>query len=140
MTKCDLIPMEFNVVVELDKVEEKTAGGIILPGSKVDREKLEAEEGTLIAVATHAFTYADWPAGSRQPIVGDRVLVARFAGVLRERDGRSLKIVKDKDIIAIVDTAPARSDDEIIADFNKRAAEGLAEVNWGDKLVDIATE
>lgn len=107
MTKCDLIPMEFNVVVELDKVEEKTAGGIILPSQKVDRDKLEAEEGTLVAVSPHAFTYAEWPAGARMPQVGDRVLIARFAGVLRERDGKSLKIVKDKDIIAVVETAPA---------------------------------
>lgn len=100
---CDLIPMEFNVVVELDPIEEKTAGGIILPGAKVDRDKLEAEEGTLVAVSPHAFSYAEWPAGARMPAIGDRVLIARFAGVLRERDGRSLKIVKDKDIIAVVD-------------------------------------
>lgn len=99
---CDLIPMEFNVVVELDPVEEKTAGGLILPQAKVDRDKLEAEEGTLVAVSPHAFSYAEWPEGARQPQVGDRVLVARFAGVLRERDGKSLKIVKDKDIIAVV--------------------------------------
>lgn len=103
MTKCDLIPMEFNVVVELDPIEEKTQGGIILPQQKVDRDKLEAEEGTLVAVSPHAFSYAEWPEGARQPVVGDRVLIARFAGVLRERDGRSLKIVKDKDIIAVVE-------------------------------------
>jgi co-chaperonin GroES (HSP10) len=99
---CDLIPMEFNVVVELDPVEEKTAGGLYLPTSKVDRDKLEAEEGTLVAVSPHAFTYAEWPDDARKPQVGDRVLIARFAGVLRERNGVSLKIVKDKDIIAVV--------------------------------------
>ena len=104
MTKCGLIPMEFNVVVELDPIEEKTLGGIILPSQKVDRDKLEAEEGTLVAVSPHAFTYAEWPEGARMPQVGDRVLIARFAGVLRERDGKSLKIVKDKDIIAVVET------------------------------------
>lgn len=107
MTKCDLIPMEFNVIVELDPIEEKTSGGIILPSQKVDRDKLEAEEGTLVAIAEHAFTYAEWPAGARKPTVGDRVLIARFAGVLRERDGRSLKIVKDKDIIAVVEQQDA---------------------------------
>lgn len=103
MTKCDLIPMEFNVVVELDATEEVTKGGIILMKQTVDKNQLEAEEGILVAVSPHAFTYADWPEGSRKPQIGDRVMIARFAGVLRERDGKSLKIVKDKDIIAVVD-------------------------------------
>ena len=120
---CDLIPMEFNVVVEIDVPEEKTASGIFLPQTKVDRDKLEAEEGILVAVSPHAFTYAEWPEGARMPKVGDKVLIARFAGVLRERDGRNLKIVKDKDIIAIVDTAPVKSDVEIIDDYNKRVSE-----------------
>ena len=117
MKKCDLIPMEFNVVVELDPIEEKTQGGIILPSQKVDRDKLEAEEGTLVAVSPHAFTYADWSEEHRKPQVGDRVLIARFAGVLRERDGRSLKIVKDKDIIAVVDQDPISTAIEELVDI-----------------------
>lgn len=107
----NLIPMEFNVVVELDNVEQVTKGGIILAPQSVDREKLSAEEGVLVAVSPHAFTYADWPEGARKPEVGDRVLIAKFAGIQRDRDGVSLKIVKDKDIIAIVepDSMPLRS-------------------------------
>lgn len=122
---CDLKPMEFNVVVELDKIEEKTASGLYLPESKVDRDKLEAEEGTLVAVSPHAFSYAEWPAGARQPRVGDRVLIARFAGITRERGGATFKIVKDKDIIAVVEQAEAKSDEEIIANFNERAEKYL---------------
>ena len=106
-SKCDLIPMEFNVIVELEAPKDNKIGSIFIPESKVDRDKLEAEEGILVAVSPHAFSYAEWPEGSRQPAVGDRVLIARFAGVLRERDGRSLKIVKDKDIIAVVEQQPA---------------------------------
>ena len=104
---CNLIPMEFNVIVELDPTEEVTKGGIILTKATVDRDQLEADEGTLVAVSPHAFSYAEWPAGSRQPRVGDRVLIARFAGVMRDRDGKKLKIVKDKDIIAVVEQQDA---------------------------------
>jgi chaperonin GroES len=119
MTKCDLIPMEFNVVVELDPVEEKTASGLYLPETKVNRDKLEAEEGTLVAVSPHAFTYADWPEGSRKPQVGDRVLIARFAGIQRDRDGTSLKIVKDKDIIAVVVDPETEAREQAYRDFNR---------------------
>lgn len=103
MNDSGLSPMEFNVVVRLDKIEEKTAGGIILPSAKLDRDKLETEEGELVALSPHAFTYAEWPEGARKPQEGDRVLIARFAGVLRERCGRDYRIVKDKDIVAVVE-------------------------------------
>ena len=54
--KCPYRPMEFNVVVELDPVEEKTKGGIILPTEKVERDKLAFEEGTLVAASPFAFS------------------------------------------------------------------------------------
>lgn len=99
-----LEPQEFNVVVELDPTEERTKGGIILPTQMQDRDELAADEGTLIAVSPHAFTFADWTDDQRRPQVGDRVLISRYGGVLRKgKDGaRSLRIVKDKDVIAVI--------------------------------------
>ncbi len=105
MNDSGLMPLEFNVVVRLDKAEEKTAGGIYLPPSKQDRDTFECEEGDLVAVSPLAFSYADWPEDARLPQIGDRVLIARFAGVLRERGGRDFRIVKDKDIVAVIETA-----------------------------------
>lgn len=102
-----LSPCEFNVVVEMDPTEEVTKGGIILPGSKTERDKLATEEGLLVAVSPHAFTYADWPEGVSPPVVGSRVLIARYSGALHERGGKSFRIVKDKDIVAVVDAPVA---------------------------------
>jgi chaperonin GroES len=105
-----IIPVEFCVVVELDKQEEKTAGGIILPSAVKDKDKLAAEEGTLVAASPLAFDYADWPEGSRKPQVGDRVIFKRYAGLLRERDGRDFRLLNDKEIVGIVETtAPLRA-------------------------------
>jgi len=100
---CWIEPIEFNVVVELDPVEEVTAGGIILPGSKTERDKLAGEEGTLVAVSPHAFTYADsWPEDRPPPRVGQRVMIKRFDGLLREKDGKSYRIVQDKSVVAVL--------------------------------------
>lgn len=98
-----LLPMEFNVVVRLDPTEEKTSGGIILPQTKTDRDELANEEGTLEAVSPHAFTYADWPDGAYQPKPGDRVVFARYAGAIHERNGAKFRVIKDKDIVAVVE-------------------------------------
>lgn len=105
--KSGLRPMEFNVVVEMDPVEEKTAGGIILPTSKTDRDKLAAEEGTLVALSPLAFTYEEWPEAEAKPAIGDRVLIARYAGAIHERDGKTFRILKDRDIVAVVEQQPA---------------------------------
>jgi chaperonin GroES len=98
-----LIPMEFNVVVQMDPTEETTAGGIILPTTKRERDELATDEGTLIAASPHAFTYAEWPAGARPPLLGDRVMFAQYAGRIWERGGVKYRILKDKDIVAVIE-------------------------------------
>ena len=97
-----LIPTEFCVVVQLDAAREKV-GSIFLPTDVQDRDKLSAEEGTLIAVSPVAFDYANWPAGARKPEVGDRVLFRKYAGLLHKRNDRDYRLLNDKDIVAIVE-------------------------------------
>ena len=99
---CPLQPTEFNVVVELDPTETKTPGGIILLDNKTERDKLASDEGILVAVSPNAFTYADWPEGARKPQLGDRVLFPRYDGILRDKDGRAFRIIKDKNVVAVI--------------------------------------
>jgi co-chaperonin GroES (HSP10) len=102
-----LIPTEFCVVVAMDASPEKI-GSILMPAVVEDREKLAADEGTLVAVSPLAFTYENWPEGSRKPQVGDRVVFRKFAGLLRTNkdNGKDFRLLNDKDIVAIIDTEP----------------------------------
>ena len=106
-----LTPMEYNCVVRMDPVESKSAGGIILPTSKTDRDKLAADEGMLVAISPLAFNYDQWPADARKPQVGDRVMFARYSGTLYQPNGEDkepqYRILKDKDIIAVIEQPPA---------------------------------
>lgn len=93
---CGLEPMEFNVIVLPDLVDEKTKGGLILP--ETEREKLQWAEqrGEVVAVAPMAFEEFGCSA-----LVGDRVIFSRHSGMtVKGRDGRDYRIVKDKDIVA----------------------------------------
>jgi len=99
--------MEYNVLVMLDPVEEKTAGGIILTTEKIDRNRLEEVEGTLVAVSPLAFNYDDWPADAYKPQVGDRVYFARYAGILTERDKAWLRVIKDREVVAVIEQPAA---------------------------------
>lgn len=98
-----LTPLEYNVVVEIDPPQEKTSGGIFLPEQTKDRDKLAGDRGTLIAISPMAFNFPDWPEGEAKPIVGNRVLVARYAGVVQDEGGKVIRVLKDKDIIALIE-------------------------------------
>src|SRR5690554_8029371 len=101
-------PTEFTVMVLPKPVEERSAGGIIIPDMTKDSEKYAQVEGTIVARSPLAFTYAtaaEWEAaGATPPKPGDRVLHAKYAGVrVKGRDGVEYLLVKDKDITATIE-------------------------------------
>ncbi len=105
MSESKLSPMEYNVVVKPDALESRTPGGIILMQN--ERDEWAIHEGVIDAVSVHAFSYAEWPEGARKPQVGDRVMFAKHAGALVDRNGTKFRVIKDKDLIAVLDEAPA---------------------------------
>lgn len=104
-----IAPVEYNVVVRMDPIEEKTASGLYLPQSKTDRDELAADEGTIVAVSPHAFSYADWPEGTQPPQVGDRILMAQFDGRIWKRGANTYRLIKDKSVIAVIEQSVALS-------------------------------
>lgn len=96
-------PTEFKVLIKPKTVEEKTAGGIIIPEQAKEREQFAQMEGEIIASSPLAFTYQDWPEGASPPKVGDRVLFAKYGGAtVTGLDRQEYRIVNDKDIAAVI--------------------------------------
>jgi len=95
-----MMPVEYKVLVKLDPVEEKTAGGIIITEDRKERNQMAATEGTIIAVGGNAFS--DWSGLIPHP--GNRVLISKYAGQTpKAGDTESLyRFCNDKDIIAII--------------------------------------
>lgn len=92
-------PVEYKVLIELDVLEEKTIGGIIIPGDRLDRDQMAQTRATLVAVGGNAFS--DWDAPI--PKVGDRVLVSKYAGERPDKDeSNPQRLCMDKDICAIL--------------------------------------
>lgn len=104
MSKSKIRATEYKVLVEPEKVEEKTKGGIIVPDEVKDRQQASATKGKIIDISPLAFKYDDWPSDERIPKTGDRIAFARFAGVSIEgADGENYRLINDKDVIAILD-------------------------------------
>ena len=91
-------PLHDRILVRRIEAEEKTTGGIIIP----DTAKEKPQEGEVIAVGPGA--HGD--SGQLLPLdvkVGDRILFGKWSGTEVKIDGEDLLIVKEADIMGIVE-------------------------------------
>jgi chaperonin GroES len=96
-------PLHDRVVVRRIEAEEKTTGGIIIP----DTAKEKPMEGEVIAVGPGARNEQ----GQLVPLdvkQGDRILFGKWSGTEVKIDGEELLIMKESDIMGIVDATVAR--------------------------------
>ena len=101
-SKMGFRPLHDRVLVRRVEAEEKTAGGIIIP----DTAKEKPQEGEVIAVG----------AGTRDETgklveldvkPGDRILFGKWSGTEVRLEGEDLLIMKESDILGIVETKAA---------------------------------
>lgn len=103
MNTSGINPVEYNVLVLPKQVETKTAGGVFLPDTKIEKDEFARMEGELVAVSPLAFSYADWPEESMKPQVGERVLFSKYnATEIMGQDGKKYWIMKDKSIAGVM--------------------------------------
>jgi chaperonin GroES len=96
-------PLHDRVLIRRVEAEEKTAGGIIIP----DTAKEKPMEGEVVSVGPGA----RGEDGKVQPLdvkAGDRVLFGKWSGTEIKLDGEDLIIMKESDIMGIIDNSAAR--------------------------------
>jgi chaperonin GroES len=95
-------PLYDRVLVRRIEASEKTAGGIIIP----DTAKEKPQEGEVVAVGpgSRGDDNALVPLDVRP---GDRILFAKWSGTEVLIDGEELLIMKESDILGIVETEVA---------------------------------
>ena len=96
--KLNLKPLADRVVIEPMEKEEKTASGIILP----ETAKEKSQEGTILA-AGPGRTDDDGKRIAMDVKTGDVVLYAKYAGTEIKIDDKKLLILKESDVLAIVE-------------------------------------
>ncbi len=92
-------PLHDRVVVRRITAEEKTAGGIIIP----DTAREKPMEGEVIAVGAGARN-EQGQIVALDVKAGDRVLFGKWSGTEVKLDGEELLIMKESDIMGIVET------------------------------------
>jgi chaperonin GroES len=95
-------PLHDRVVVRRLNAEEKTRGGIIIP----DTAQEKPMEGEVIAVGPGARNEAG-AIVAPDVKAGDRVLFGKWSGTEVKLDGEELLIMKESDLMGVVEGAPA---------------------------------
>lgn len=90
-------PLADRVVIKMLESEEKTKGGIVLPGSA--QEKPQVAE----VVAVGPGGVVDGKEVTMQVKVGEHVLISKYAGTEVKIDNESYTIVRQSDLLAVVE-------------------------------------
>jgi chaperonin GroES len=96
-------PLHDRVVVERVDAEAKSAGGIIIP----DTAKEKPQQGKIVGVGPGGRDES----GKLIPIdlkVGDQVLFGKWSGNEVKIDGVELLIMKESDVMGVLDAAMAK--------------------------------
>ncbi len=91
-------PLHDRVIVRRIEQDEKTAGGIIIP----DTAKEKPIQGEVLAVGAGARD----DSGKTIPMdvkVGDHVLFGKWAGTEVKLDGQEMLVLKESDIIGVIE-------------------------------------
>ena len=89
------------LLVDPDKAESITPGGIVIPEPTVERERKAVEYGTVVQVGPTA--YKDYGRENDAVKVGDRVCMIRYSGKeVKDTDGHKYIIINDIDILCII--------------------------------------
>ena len=98
MAKLKMKPLDDRIVVEQSEAEEKTAGGIVLP----DTAKEKPQRGKVVAKGPGKLLDSG-ERGDMSVKVGDEVFYGKYAGSDVEIDGRKYVILRESDVLAIVE-------------------------------------
>ena len=96
-------PLQDRVLIKAVDEEQKTKGGIIIP----DTAKEKPMQGEIIAVGPGARDES----GKLVPLdvkKGDRVLFGKWSGTEVKIDGQDLLIMKESDILGVLEGAVAK--------------------------------
>ena len=98
-------PLHDRVVVKRVKEEEKTKGGIISPETAQEK----SQEGEVVAVGPGARD-EDGERVALDVKVGDRILFGKWSGTEVKIDGEELLIMKESDIMGVLETKKAKKE------------------------------
>lgn len=127
-------PCGDRVLIKPDEIEEKTEGGIIIPGTVSELHAMAQSIGTFVAAGPDAYMDSV-TRDSEGRIVerrgfsqsfakpGDRVAFAKYGGLqVNGKDGQAYRLMNDVDVTAVVEEGVNFTDLKARQAFHRRSA------------------
>ena len=92
-------PLHDRVIVKRLEAEEKTASGIVIPGSAAEKP----DQGEIVAVGKGKIG-DDGKVRGLDVLVGDKVLFGKYSGQSFKMDGVELLQMREEDIIGVIES------------------------------------
>lgn len=90
----------FHLLIEVDKVEEVSKGGIVLIEDTLEREKRAKMTGTVVDIGELCWLGEDMEIPCQ---VGDRIYHVQYSGAnIEHDDGKEYRFINDKDVLGVV--------------------------------------
>lgn len=90
-------PLGDRVVIKMMESEETTKSGIVLPGTAQEKPQMAK------VVSVGPGTVVDGKEVKMEVKIGDKVLMSRYSGTEVKFDGQEFTILRQSDILAIVE-------------------------------------
>lgn len=104
-------PLEFNVLVMMPLIEEKTSGGLLMADETKDHESTGQTIAMMVALSPMAFSFAEWPRNADRSLAFEEKIprpglicrIKKYAGTeWRDEAGNIYRIINDKDVLGVV--------------------------------------
>jgi co-chaperonin GroES (HSP10) len=97
-----IVPVDTKALVEIEKVENTTKGGIFLTDESIEKDQMLKTEGVMKSAGDCAF-FELKQAGFDYPKEGEKVLFKKYSGILHSdgKDEEVYRLIQDNDIYAI---------------------------------------
>ena len=95
-------PCGWRILICVADLQEKTAGGILLPEIAKHNERNLSSIGQIVAVGDLAWRRPDLGVEHPWAAEGDWVVFGRYAGSRIEVEGREYRLMNDEEILAVI--------------------------------------
>jgi chaperonin GroES len=99
-----LVPLDDRIVVRTAEAEETTVSGLVIP----DTAKEKPQQGEVLAVGPGRRAENSGELIPLDIAVGDTVVYSKYGGTEITVDGEELLILSGRDILAKIESAPAK--------------------------------
>ncbi len=91
-------PLHDRIVIKRLESEEKSAGGIVLPGAAQEKPQM----GEVVAVGTGR-VLDNGESRALDVKAGDKVIFGKYSGTELKLEGQEVLVMKEEDILAVVE-------------------------------------